>query len=89
MGCRGAASRDGLVIRVEAETRLRDVQATLRKVHGKSTADPGRVLFAVRDSRSNRAAAAAAADILAVARSPRARDGPRRCSAQGRTRAPT
>jgi transcriptional regulator with XRE-family HTH domain len=57
----------GLVIRVEAETRLRDIQATLRKVGGKSATDPGRVLLAVRDTRSNRLAAAAATDILGSA----------------------
>jgi hypothetical protein len=55
------------VIHVEAETRLRDVQATLRKVAGKAAVDPGRVVLAVRDARSNRLAVAAAADILGSA----------------------
>lgn len=54
----------GLVIRVEAETRLRDVQATLRKVEGKRAADPGRVLLAVRSSRDNRETVRRADDVL-------------------------
>ncbi len=54
----------GMVIRVEAETRLRDVQATLRKVEGKRAADPGRVVLAVRDSRDNRVTVRAAMAIL-------------------------
>lgn len=54
----------GLVIRVEGETRLRDVQATLRKIEGKRTADPGRVLLAVRSSRDNRGTVQLAGDVL-------------------------
>lgn len=57
----------GLVIRVEAESRLRELQATPRRASPKSATDPGRVVLAVRDARSNRQAAAAAGDILASA----------------------
>lgn len=54
----------GLTIRVEGETRLRDVQATLRKIEGKRTTDPGRVVLAVRSSRDNRETVHLAEDVL-------------------------
>jgi len=59
----GADTRIG----VEAETRLRDIQALQRRIEGKrrdSRVD--RVLLVVADTRTNRAALRAAADLLAA-----------------------
>lgn len=59
----GADTRIG----VEAQTRLRDVQALQRRIEGKrrdSRVD--RVLLVVADSRTNRAVLRAAADLLAT-----------------------
>ncbi len=54
-----------LRIGVEAETRLRDVQALLRRIEGKRRdSGVGRVLLIVGDTRGNRAAVHAAGPIL-------------------------
>ena len=59
----GADTRIG----VEAETRLRDVQALQRRIEGKRRdSRVGRVLLVVADTRTNRAALRAAADLLAA-----------------------
>lgn len=58
----------GLTIATEMETRLRDVQATQRRLELKrrdGTVD--RVLLVVADTRTNRAAMEAAADLLSAA----------------------
>lgn len=55
----------GLV--VEAETRIRDVQAVLRRVSLKrEAAGSPRIAVLVADTRNNRAVVAAAADVLAA-----------------------
>jgi hypothetical protein len=55
----------GLVIRVEAQTRLRDIQAILRRIELKRAADAApRVILAVRSSAINRLALAAAEDVM-------------------------
>jgi DNA-binding XRE family transcriptional regulator len=54
----------GLVIRIEGETRLRDCQATVRRLASKRFGDPHRLVVAVRASRHNPAAVRAAADVV-------------------------
>lgn len=54
----------GLVIRVEGETRLRDCQATVRRLASKRLGDPHRLVVAVRASRHNRAAVRSATDVI-------------------------
>jgi transcriptional regulator with XRE-family HTH domain len=74
--------RTQLAIRVEAETRLRDAQATLRRLESKRVADgEPRLVLAVRDTRNNRDAVREAAEILASA------FPALRCSALARLRA--
>ena len=51
------------------------MQALLRRLHGKRTADPGLLLLVVRDSRDNRAAIRFAGDVLASAFPAEARAG--------------
>ena len=51
----GVLVRDGRVIAIEAETRLRDVQALLRRVAAKRRdGAPDRLVLVVADTRSNR-----------------------------------
>jgi transcriptional regulator with XRE-family HTH domain len=58
----------GLSIRLEAETRLRDVQAMHRRIEAKRIADgEPRLALAIRASSSNRRAVVAAGDVLASA----------------------
>jgi len=55
----------GLSIRIEAETNLRDIQATLRRIEAKRVADgTPRLLLAIRDSHRNRDAIKEADEIL-------------------------
>jgi transcriptional regulator with XRE-family HTH domain len=62
----GRCRATGVVIVVEAETRIRDTQLLLRRVVSKrAAAGCPRVIVLVADTRNNRAALAAAADVLA------------------------
>lgn len=56
----------GLVIRVEGETRIRDCQATVRRLASKRLGDPYRLVVAVRASRHNRAAIRTASEVVAA-----------------------
>jgi hypothetical protein len=68
---RGAASllsRPEVRVAIEAETRLRDMQALLRRIEMKRRdSGIGRVIVVPADACRNRAAVAAAASILGVA----------------------
>jgi len=60
--------RTGTVIHVEAETRLRDCQALMRRIESKRAVIAGsRVVLAIRSSRGNRIAVDEARDLLASA----------------------
>lgn len=64
----GQLTRAGLTIATEMETRLRDVQALQRRIELKRRDGAvDRVLLVVADTRSNRAAIEAAADVLKAA----------------------
>ena len=64
----GLLTRERLRIGVEAETRLRDVQAVLRRIEAKRRDDGvDRVILVLADTRTNREAVRAAAGILAAA----------------------
>lgn len=63
----GSHRRGGVAIVVDAETRVRDFQAVMRRVGAKREA-PGssRTILLIADTRTNRAAIAAARDELAA-----------------------
>ena len=55
-------------IGVEAETRLRDLQALLRRIEGKRRdGTVARVVLLVADTKANRAAVASASELLDAA----------------------
>ena len=57
----------GLAIATEMETRLHDIQALQRRINLKRRDGVDRVLLVVADTRANRDAIAAAADVLSAA----------------------
>ena len=64
----GQLTRSGLVVATEMETRLRDIQALQRRIELKRRDGVvDRMLLVVADTRANRDAIAAAADVLGAA----------------------
>ena len=63
----GRHRRTGILVAVEAETRIRDAQALLRRMNAKrEAADSPRMLLVVADTRHDRAALRAALDGFAT-----------------------